>query len=66
MRQCVALAGQTILLTYDRFFAEFLNPYYPVRLRILSSSTCVGLRYELKCVNSRQFSRKLGSDKLVF
>ena len=26
-------------------FAEFLNNGYPVRLMILSSSTCVGLRY---------------------
>jgi len=26
-------------------FAEFLNKGYPVRLRILSSPTCVGLRY---------------------
>jgi hypothetical protein len=29
-------------------FAEFLNNASPVGLRILSSSTCVGLRYGLK------------------
>ena len=58
------VGGQPILLTYERFFAEFLNPYCPVRLGILSPSTCVGLRYELKDVNSRRFSWKLGSDEL--
>ena len=33
-------------------FAEFLNNASPVGLRILSSSTCVGLRYGYVCYNS--------------
>ena len=33
-------------------FAEFLNNASPVGLRILSSSTCVGLRYGYVCCNS--------------
>ena len=61
----LAVGGQTILLTYDRFFAEFLNPYCPVRLRILSSSTCVGLRYDFKIIGPRRFSWKLGSGELA-
>jgi len=39
-------------------FAEFLNNASPVRLRILSSSTCVGLRYEHLYFNSIGFSRQ--------
>ena len=37
-------------------FAEFLNNPSPVGLRILSSSTCVGLRYG-HLINSHTFSR---------
>ena len=40
-------------------FAEFLNNPSPVGLRILSSSTCVGLRYGLTQNNSG-FSRQFG------
>ena len=36
-------------------FAEFLNNASPVGLRILSSSTCVGLRYGL-CIRNSGFS----------
>ena len=39
-------------------FAEFLNNASPAGLRILSSSTCVGLRYGLRTNNSG-FSRQL-------
>ena len=39
-------------------FAEFLNNTSPAGLRILSSSTCVGLRYGY-CTNNSGFSRQL-------
>ena len=41
-------------------FAEFLNNPSPVGLRILSSSTCVGLRYG-RLNNSHSFSRHRAS-----
>ena len=41
-------------------FAEFLNNPSPVGLRILSSSTCVGLRYG-RLTNSHTFSRHRAS-----
>ena len=41
-------------------FAEFLNNTSPVGLRILSSSTCVGLRYGYG-MNNSGFSRRYGS-----
>ena len=52
-------------------FAEFLNWSYLKRLRILSSSTCVGLRYGLIIFSLRSFSGKqrityLCSCELVF
>ena len=40
-------------------FAEFLNNASPVGLRILSSSTCVGLRYGYDTINSGFSRRKL-------
>ena len=39
-------------------FAEFLNRSSSKRLRILSSSTCVGLRYGLIIFSTRSFSWK--------
>ena len=39
-------------------FAEFLNNASPVGLRILSSSTCVGLRYGYS-INNSGFSRRM-------
>ena len=39
-------------------FAEFLDNASPVGLRILSSSTCVGLRYGY-CINNSGFSRRM-------
>ena len=41
-------------------YAEFLNNPSPVGLRILSSSTCVGLRYG-RLVNPHRFSRHRAS-----
>ena len=41
-------------------FAEFLNNPSPVGLRILSSSTCVGLRYG-RLINTHSFSRHRAS-----
>ena len=41
-------------------FAEFLNNASPAGLRILSSSTCVGLRYGYS-INNSGFSRQLES-----
>ena len=46
-------------------FAEFLNNASPVRLRILSSSTCVGLRYGYLYLMSSSFSRQCDSWKFV-
>ena len=41
-------------------FAEFLNNTSPAGLRILSSSTCVGLRYG-PCMSHSGFSRQEGA-----
>ena len=46
-------------------FAEFLNNTSSVGLRILSSSTCVGLRYGYKIHNSG-FSRQLARELPYF
>src|SRR3989344_2858739 len=45
--QCFALTGRALLLTYGRFFAEFLEEHSLVRLGLLDLTTCVGLRYGL-------------------
>ena len=42
---------------------EFLNEGYPARLRILSPSTCVGLRYGHLKNSPRGFSRQCGVDQ---
>ena len=42
-------------------FAEFLNNTSSVDLRILSSSTCVGLRYG-PVINNSGFSRQSGAE----
>ena len=36
---------QALSLSYGRFFAEFLEDLSLVRLSLLDSTTCVGLRY---------------------
>jgi hypothetical protein len=37
--------GRTLSLSYGRYFAEFLEDLSLVRLSLLDSTTCVGLRY---------------------
>ena len=51
-----AMAG--LLASLRPQFAEFLNWSSSTRLRILSSSTCVGLRYGLAIIFLRSFSGK--------
>ena len=46
------------MLTYGRFFAEFLEDQSLVRLSLLDSTTCVGLRYGFQHVELRDFSWK--------
>ena len=58
---CAKHKRQALYRRYGRFFAEFLNEYWPVRLRILSSSTRVGLRYGPLIFSSRDFSGEVGS-----
>ena len=36
---------RTLSLSYGRYFAEFLEDLSLVRLSLLDSTTCVGLRY---------------------
>ena len=56
-----ACQKQAILLPKLRIhFAEFLNNASPAGLRILSSSTCVGLRYG-PCMSHSGFSRQGGA-----
>ena len=52
-----AYAGQALSRGYGRCFAEFLKEGSLVHLRILSSPTCVGLRYRYYYLGSRGFSR---------
>ncbi len=42
---CDLLTQAPLLPKLRGHFAEFLNKGYPVRLRIFSSPTCVGMRY---------------------
>ena len=48
----IAAKGQALLLTYGRFFAEFLGDLSLVRLGLLALNTCVGLRYGLHTVEA--------------
>ena len=50
--------GQTLLLTYGRFFAEFLEDLSLVRLTLLELNTCVRLRYGFYIDKRRSFSWK--------
>ena len=54
---CGHIAMAPLLPKLRGHFAEFLNNASPVGLRILSSSTCVGLRYG-HLDNSHSFSRQ--------
>ena len=56
---CGPLPWAPLLPKLRGYFAEFLNNASPVGLRILSSSTCVGLRYGYH-MNNSGFSRQLG------
>ena len=53
---CGSISGAPLFPKLRGQFAEFLNNPSPVGLRILSSSTCVGLRYG-HLVNPYSFSR---------
>ena len=55
---CGLITQAPLLPKLRGHFAEFLNNASPVGLRILSSSTCVGLRYGSVQYNS-SFSRRL-------
>ena len=55
---CGLLSQAPLLPKLRGHFAEFLNNASPAGLRILSSSTCVGLRYGY-CTNNSGFSRQL-------
>jgi hypothetical protein len=48
--------GQALFRSYGRLIAEFLKEVSLIHLRILSSSTCVGLWYRYYCLGSRGFS----------
>ena len=50
---------EILSLTYDRFFAEFLNEKSLVPLGLLALSTCVGFRYESIIFILRGISWKL-------
>ena len=54
---CGRLSPALLLPKLRSHFAEFLNNASPVGLRILSSSTCVGLRYGHN-INDSGFSRR--------
>ena len=54
---CGLLTEAPLLPKLRGHFAEFLNNASPVGLRILSSSTCVGLRYG-SIINNSGFSRQ--------
>ena len=45
---------QALSLSYGRFFAEFLEDLSLVRLSLLDSTTCVGLRYGTTTFNPNE------------
>ena len=55
---CGRFAPAPLLPKLRGHFAEFLDNASSVGLRILSSSTCVGLRYGC-CINNSGFSRRM-------
>jgi hypothetical protein len=57
---CGPLAWAPLLPKLRGHFAEFLDNASPAGLRILSSSTCVGLRYG-RMANNSGFSRQEGA-----
>ena len=63
---CGSISGAPLLPKLRGQFAEFLNNPSPVGLRILSSSTCVGLRYGRLSYPSHLFSLYLSCASLLF
>ena len=63
---CGLLAEAPLLPKLRGQYAEFLNNPSPVGLRILSSSTCVGLRYGRLSYPSHLFSLYLSCASLLF
>ena len=55
--------GQSLSLSYGRYFAEFLNEGSLDRLGLLDPPTCVGFRYEYCLFSQRGFSGQFGSVK---
>ena len=62
---CGRLSPALLLPKLRSHYAEFLNNPSPVGLRILSSSTCVGLRYGRLKYTSHLFSPQLSSASLL-
>src|SRR3989344_5676705 len=52
---------EALFRSYGCFFAEFLGDLSLVRLSLLDSTTCVGLRYGSTDCKFRDFSRRLAS-----
>ena len=46
--------GRTLFRSYGRCFAEFLKDLSLVRLSLLDSTTCVGLRYGTTTLNPNE------------
>ena len=63
--QCDHLAVAPLIPKLRGQYAEFLNNPSPVGLRILSSSTCVGLRYGRPSCASRLFSLSIHRTSLL-
>src|SRR3989344_8773145 len=55
---CASHKRQALSRSYGCFFAEFLEKHSLVRLSLLDSTTCVGLRYGFFFVMLRSFSWK--------
>ena len=62
---CDHLAVAPLIPKLRGQYAEFLNNPSPVGLRILSSSTCVGLRYGRPSYSSRLFSLSIHRTSLL-
>ena len=57
-RNIQSSGGRALSRSYGRYFAEFLEDLSLVRLSLLDSTTCVGLRYGFLFVMLRSFSGK--------